>query len=229
MFCSAHILNATSDCMMLIRDKSVSSKKMWCISSIYQVFGYIKACIKCTFISGISTNFGESLQTQRRFVLHVLRDFGLGKSTMDDIIMEEATNLMDEFQRNVNQKYDPHFSLKKAAANIINVLAFGERRDYNDAKFVKSMQLVIDIFQAMGGGTARSFFPFLRFVPGDLFGFKQYRSDINELKSQFQGWIDQHKRMLAQGEEPTDLIGRYLIEIDKTKDDETTYFTGKSE
>ena len=175
--------------------------------------------------AGITTNLGESFQVQRRFMLHVLKDFGLGKSTMDDLIMDEATHLMEEFQKHVNQNYDPQLTLKKAASNLVNVLAFGERRDYDDPKYIKSMRLVIDIFQAMGGGSVLGLFPFLRFVPGDFFGFQRYRANLKELKAQYQEMIDKHKAMLLEGQEPTDLIGRYLVEINKG-DRQQTHYTG---
>jgi hypothetical protein len=104
---------------------------------------------------------------------------------MDEVIEDEATHLLEELQRNTQTKYNIHPLLTKASANIINVLTVGERCSYDDPKFTKSVQLVSVVFQANGGGSVgniRSMFPFLKLLPGDLFGFKKYCSAIAELQ-----------------------------------------------
>ncbi len=40
-------------------------------------------------------------------------------------------------------------------------------------------------------------------------------------------WINDHKKAMDNGEEPSDLIGKYLVEIEKHKKQANPDFTGK--
>ena len=45
---------------------------------------------------------GDEHKEQRRFALRHLRDFGFGKSSMEEIINEEIRDLFDEIRKNAD-------------------------------------------------------------------------------------------------------------------------------
>lgn len=82
-------------------------------------------------------------KTLRSFALNVLRDEGMGKQILEPRIHEEVNRYCQHF-------IDPHLgepislsSLAMATCNIISILAFGGRSDYDDDGF-KSM---VDAFR----------------------------------------------------------------------------------
>ncbi|XP_078251749.1 cytochrome P450 2C21-like, partial [Rhinoraja longicauda] len=87
---------------------------------------------------GISFGHGESWKQMRRFTLTTLRNFGMGKKTIEDKITEEAKYLV--------QAMESH----QAMANIICSIVFGERFDYRDEVFLTITKLIRENFNLLG-------------------------------------------------------------------------------
>ena len=87
--------------------------------------------------SGIIGNQGFWRET-RRFAHRSMRDFGLGKQSLDERIKNEALTLAEQFRGRNGQVFDPQDDLSKAVSNIICSIAFGKRYYY---VFTNSEQL----------------------------------------------------------------------------------------
>ncbi|CAJ0570878.1 unnamed protein product, partial [Mesorhabditis spiculigera] len=77
---------------------------------------------------GIVNSRGDLWKEQRRFVLHTLRDFGMGKNLMEDRVMVEVEYLLERLGSlktglNMQQEFDT------AVGSIINNVLFGYRFD----------------------------------------------------------------------------------------------------
>ncbi|UMM32679.1 hypothetical protein L5515_006390 [Caenorhabditis briggsae] len=96
----------------------------------------------------IDTN-GNTWKEHRKFALHTLKDFGMGKEAMEASIQLEVDNIEKELKRmegkdvNLQELYD------MAIANVINQFLFGIRFN-NPAKFNEIKSYLDDFFDVQG-------------------------------------------------------------------------------
>ena len=64
-------------------------------------------------------------QEQRRFALRHLRDLGMGKSSMEPHIRQEALEMVESLKKTVGEPIDFRFNLNVAVTNIIWALVAG--------------------------------------------------------------------------------------------------------
>ncbi|KAM5140200.1 cytochrome P450 2C18-like isoform 2-T2 [Callospermophilus lateralis] len=86
--------------------------------------------------SGIVFNNGKTWKEIRRFSLMTLRNFGMGKRSIEDHIQEEARCLVEELRKTNGSPYDPTFILGCAPCNVICSIIFKNRYDYQDPEFL---------------------------------------------------------------------------------------------
>uniref|UniRef100_A0A914ZBK7 Cytochrome P450 n=1 Tax=Panagrolaimus superbus TaxID=310955 RepID=A0A914ZBK7_9BILA len=80
---------------------------------------------------GLIFNDNSFWREQRRFALHVLRDFGIGRPILEQTIMEQATGVC-EYIKSFNEKpIELSKVLTTAIGNVIYQLAFGQTVDLN--------------------------------------------------------------------------------------------------
>ncbi|XP_010114991.1 PREDICTED: cytochrome P450 2C19-like isoform X3 [Chlamydotis macqueenii] len=96
----------------------------------------------------IFSNNEEWLQL-RRFALSTLRNFGMGKRSIEERIQEESEHLLEEINKTKGTPFDPTFLLSCAVSNVICSIVFGRRYDYKDKKFLALMNNMNNIFQMM--------------------------------------------------------------------------------
>lgn len=79
---------------------------------------------------GVIDTWGDIWRDQRRFALHVLRDFGLGKDLMQQRVLDEVSGMIEDIQKGIAEKADeqniPRL-IDIAVGSIINSLMFGYR------------------------------------------------------------------------------------------------------
>ena len=71
---------------------------------------------------GLITSNGEVWKEQRRFALRHLKDFGFGRSSMEDLILDEVKELVKDFKAKVSE-HDGELQMSRAFnLNILNAL-----------------------------------------------------------------------------------------------------------
>ncbi|XP_051015320.1 cytochrome P450 2D26-like [Acomys russatus] len=79
--------------------------------------------------------YGPEWREQRRFSVSTLRDFGLGRKSLEQWVTEEAGHLCDAFIQEAERPFEPSTLLSKAVANVIASLVYAQRFDYEDPFF----------------------------------------------------------------------------------------------
>nr|XP_011736638.1 cytochrome P450 2C18 isoform X2 [Macaca nemestrina] len=89
---------------------------------------------------GILFSNGKRWKEIRRFSLMTLRNFGMGKRSIEDRVQEEALCLVEELRKTNASPCDPTFILGCAPCNVICSVIFHNRFDYKDPGFLNLME-----------------------------------------------------------------------------------------
>ncbi|RXN08244.1 cytochrome P450 2B19-like protein [Labeo rohita] len=90
----------------------------------------------------VMATYGHSWKQQRRFALHSLRNFGLGKKSVEERVIEESSYLVPEMLKSEGKPFDPQHAIQNAVSNIICSIVFGDRFDYDNKRFAYLLEIV---------------------------------------------------------------------------------------
>ncbi|XP_063298155.1 cytochrome P450 2C15-like [Pelobates fuscus] len=99
---------------------------------------------------GLLFSHGENWKVMRRYTITTLRDFGMGKSSIEEKIVDECDKLIQQFQSFKGKPFDCSVIINAAVANIIVSLVLGHRMDYEDPTFLRLMSLTNDNVRLAG-------------------------------------------------------------------------------
>ncbi len=157
---------------------------------------------------------GESWKQQRRFTLNTFRSFGVGKSSFEDQVFQEAQALLEQIEANNGEAFDVRHDLGNAVANVICSTVFGKRYNYEDANFRKLLDLLYRQFILVGSGGLNLFLPIMKYLQPSK--QEMMRTNYRDLYTFVSEIIDQHKAVF-QSEHLHDYIDVYLREIEISK------------
>ncbi|KAM3930502.1 cytochrome P450 2K1-like [Leptodactylus fuscus] len=117
---------------------------------------------------GIIFSQGENWKAMRRFTISTLRDFGMGKSTIEEKIADECVHLTNVLASFKGKPFDNTVILNACVANIIVSILLGYRMEYEDPQFLRLMTLINENVRLAGSKMALLYniFPFLDLFPG---------------------------------------------------------------
>ncbi|XP_066438115.1 cytochrome P450 2G1-like isoform X3 [Eleutherodactylus coqui] len=93
---------------------------------------------------GIAFSNGERWKELRRFSLSTLRNFGMGKRSIEERIQEEIQYLLELFQETKGSLLSPTFFIRRSISNVICSILFGRRFEYTDQKLQTLLDLVAE-------------------------------------------------------------------------------------
>uniref|UniRef100_A0A672FQE0 Cytochrome P450 2F2-like n=1 Tax=Salarias fasciatus TaxID=181472 RepID=A0A672FQE0_SALFA len=165
-------------------------------------------------------DYGLSWKEHRRFALMTLRNFGMGRTSMEDRIHGEIQYLIKTLESNVGETMSPEHMFHKAASNIICQVLFGTRYDYDNDFVTVIIQSVVEITKLINGPWSMLYdsFPFIRNLPLPFQEGIKNAEVMLTIMAAIGDLVTEHKKTRVPGE-PRDFIDCYLDEMDKRLDD----------
>ncbi|CAL9697157.1 unnamed protein product [Knipowitschia caucasica] len=160
----------------------------------------------------ILADYGPRWKEHRRFALMTLRNFGLGKQSMEERILGEIQHTTAELEKSVGSTLSPQVMFHNASSNIICQVLFGMRFDYNDWTMKEIVRCFTENAKLANGPWAMLFdsVPWIRHFP---LPFNKAFTNINTVQSIAVPWITEHKRTRVSGQ-PRDFVDCYLDELE---------------
>ncbi|XP_026116704.1 cytochrome P450 2F2-like [Carassius auratus] len=169
----------------------------------------------------ILADYGPHWKDHRRFALMTLRNFGLGKQSMEERILGEISHLVADLDKNAGGTVSPQNMFHNVASNVIGLVLFGSRFDYKNEFLQHYVQYITEISKILNGpwNVIYDTLPLLRILP---LPFKKAFDNLKKLKNMNLSVLNEHKSTRVPGE-PRDFIDCYLDELDKRKNDGSTF------
>ncbi|XP_073497653.1 cytochrome P450 2C20-like [Phyllobates terribilis] len=185
--------------------------------------GHFELATLLTNDCGVVFTNGDTWKQLRRFSLTTLRNFGMGKRSIEECIQEEARHLMEQLEKTGGTPFDPTHMLTLAVSNVICSIVFGERFDYEDVKFKTLISLLKEVLLLMSSswGMLLNLFPkTFRYVPGP---HQKVFTHIEKLRAFVFESLESHKATLDPNC-PRDFIDCFLIKMEEEKNNPQTEF-----
>ncbi|XP_070762876.1 cytochrome P450 2F2-like isoform X2 [Enoplosus armatus] len=161
----------------------------------------------------ILADYGSSWKAHRRFALMTLRNFGLGKDSMEERIHGEIQYTINTLEKSIGKTLSPQVMFHNAASNIICQVLFGTRYEYDDDFIKVIVQCFTENAKIANGPWAMLYdtFPMIRNLP---LPFKKAFENVETCQSLAKRLLAEHKKTRVPGE-PRDFVDCYLDEMDK--------------
>ncbi|KAM4022751.1 cytochrome P450 2D15-like [Anomaloglossus baeobatrachus] len=169
----------------------------------------------------ILAHYGSSWKEQRRFTLTTLRNFGMGKKSLEERVTEEAQCLCSEFKSQKDQ-FDPNLLINNAISNLICSFAFGDQLEYSNENVQRLLLLFNSALKAKSGllGQILNEIPFLTHIPWLIDPVMQPQYELIAFLKKI---ILEHQKTWDPNY-TRDFIDAYLVEMEKMKEDGSSSF-----
>ncbi|XP_021562981.1 cytochrome P450 2C18-like isoform X2 [Carlito syrichta] len=173
---------------------------------------------------GILFSNGKRWKEMRRFSLITLRNFGMGKRSIEERVQEEARCLVEELKNTKGLSCDPTFILSYAPCNVICSIIFRNRFDYKDQNFLSLLKKLDENLRIMSSPwiqVCNNFPAVIDYLPGS---HNTILKNFASVKNYVLEKIKEHQKSLDNNN-PQDFIDCFLIKMEEEKHNQQSEFT----
>ncbi|KAG9494689.1 hypothetical protein GDO78_002174 [Eleutherodactylus coqui] len=245
-----HVINTSSHCIVHM---SVMSKKYGTVFRVY--LGAQKLVILCGYDTvkdalinhaeefagrpltrmgakvhdnhGILMSNGETWKVMRRFTLATLRDYGMGKKTIENKIIEECECLIQTLKSYGGKPFNYQTIINAAVSNIIVSILLDHRYNYDDPTILKLMNLVNENIRIMESSIIRlynSYPSLIGWLPGS---HKKVIENSEEMQNFIRETFTRKEKQLDINNQ-RNLIDSFLAKQQEGKPESNLYFNNKN-
>lgn len=180
---------------------------------------------------GVVINDGEIWREQRRFSLHVLRDFGFGRPLMEEKIMQQVDqmlisidSLIPEGSQTSNKAISLAPQIELAVANIISSLLLGHTLDEGTSfRTIRKCLTDLNAISIKPETFMLGWYPWLRYLPfRNHFGWDDWQRGKTQFHEYLGREVREHK-VMDPNDEATDYTGAFLKEIRRRGDEKGSF------
>nr|XP_033810049.1 cytochrome P450 2C23-like [Geotrypetes seraphini] len=186
--------------------------------------GVIQMLKKTSQGHGIVGSNGECWKQLRRFSLMTLRNFGMGKRSIEERIQEEAQFLVEEFRKTKKSPFDPKFFFSRSVSNVICSVVFGNRFEYEDENFLALLNLLNENFQFFSSVCSQLYNSFpnvMEYLPGP---HKKAVKNVKQVMAFVTERVKMHQETLDPNS-PRDFIDCFLMKMEQEKKNPESEFS----
>ncbi|XP_075057382.1 cytochrome P450 2K4-like [Mixophyes fleayi] len=176
---------------------------------------------------GVVFSHGENWKVMRRFTLSTLRDFGMGRKTIENRISEESDCLVKHINSYKGKPFDNNMIINAAVANIIVSILIGHRFDYEDAKLLRLMKIINENMKLAGSPMSLLYNTYptvMRWFPGF---YKTVANNVEEMQRFISETFTARKKQLDVNDQRS-LIDTFLVKQQEEKPGPELYFTNEN-
>ncbi|BFZ13148.1 hypothetical protein BsWGS_16188 [Bradybaena similaris] len=134
---------------------------------------------------GLAFSSGDVWEEQRAITVTSFRKLGATTSAMSERISELAAQNNERISQLKGQPVDLSDIITSSTAHIVCFLIFGRCFDHSDEVFVKACLDIKKNVKDSSVGNWANFFPFLVYLPGDMFKLKIIKERANYIVNSF--------------------------------------------
>ncbi|KAM4772430.1 cytochrome P450 2K4-like [Rhinophrynus dorsalis] len=172
---------------------------------------------------GIIFSHGENWKAMRRFTISTLRDFGMGKKSLEYKIIEECDSLVQAFNSYGGKPFENSTIINAAVANIIVSILLGHRFEYDNPTFLRLMKLIDEGLMHIASPMIMLYNlcpSIMEWVPGS---HKTVRKNAEELKQFVKETFAKSKDQLDVNDQ-RNFIDTFLFKQQEEKSSSELYF-----
>ncbi|KAM4696320.1 cytochrome P450 2A13-like [Rhinophrynus dorsalis] len=172
---------------------------------------------------GVAFSNGERWKQLRHFSVLTLRNFGMGKRSIEERIQEEANYLVAELRSYKEKLIDPDDILQQCVSNVICSIVFGKRFEYENKSFRALLNLFSAIFRDISSiwGQLLDMLPMvMTHIPGPHLRARRYLQELDEFICKR---LNENQKTLDLNS-PRDFIDCFLIKIEEEKKNPSSEF-----
>nr|UYO78023.1 cytochrome P450 2C33b [Sus scrofa] len=172
---------------------------------------------------GLIFSNGERWKQIRRFSLMTLRNFGMGKRSLEERVQEEAQFLVEELRKTEAQPFDPTFILSCAPCNVICSILFNDRFHYDNETFLSLMNLLNANFRHLNSPWIQIYnlWPqIIKHLPGE---HRAFSKRLKDCRSFILEKVKEHQKS-PNLNNPQDYIDCFLSKMEQEKQNPDSEF-----